>query len=1035
MPPTPKYDRRFADLLNKYLGKEDRSASWLAARLGMSRSAVNRWLNGERLPEDMATVAAICTALHIDDADERQAFFDAAGLVYHAAPAGGGLSRAAPSAPPPATGAILPIDITDILQSYLDRELRQCSKLPLAKPKLGEQRVPRLERVFVELRTTLPVDEATWFDRLGVADGQRDKVRTQLQRHAPAEDAALRRLASGRQPDAERAWWAELHRLDDEKFAPVAQILGATRDQVRAARHPLTPLEHLHNLRRRQERPHLVILGDPGGGKSTWMRRLTSVLSRQWLTTAGKLGDRLEPLLTAEAAWLQAAQAAFGAPAAGLIPLRIPLHRWASWVRKGELKLTGAAADLVAACAHALKQTHAGESIPVLDHTLALLKRGDAVILLDGLDEVVDEALRTGLIAAVRSFTDAALYRQTPVVVTCRSKPYARLMQQKQAVLSGRHVCTLGPLDEDAILQFIERWYAEMTWAELGEPGKLQVDARRLQTALPVREDLRRMAQTPLLLTMMARTNQESGLPDGRAELYENLVQELLWEWETVHRTYDEKDNAAAPAAVNEGAGGEDRALADILRAARPDLSRSHLEQALSQLAYAVHTGGDEPVEIERATLEFWLGKVLPHKADDPTATAAAAGLATTIVNFIGRRTGLLVEVDVEDGEESQRFTFTHRTFQEYLAARWMATGGLGVRQKKIQEKLDDVNWREAIFLALGCLVSSVNEAYDDALVIVERFLRTPPQHERELARHLLVSEAFVRQFTPVKLALATDPGAGSAVVALVAERLREVMQKRTLAPAQRLEAGLLLDDLGVLPEGLDDFLPVPGADFRIGKYPVTNAQFRRFVRAGGYGENGGRRPAWWSEAGWKQRQQRDWTEPRYWDDRQFNRDTQPVVGVSWYEAEAYCKWLNLTAEGQGYKPAEMTAKLPTREEWMLAARNGQTTAPSDEVDYPWNRAFDATRANTKESNLEQTAPVDMYMDGATPAGVFDMAGNVWEWTADAHEKYRDAFWLKGGSWREDAEWARASAADFGAVGYWNVDLGFRLVCVPVSHG
>jgi hypothetical protein len=139
-----------------------------------------------------------------------------------------GTNRRRPPAP------LLPIDFTDILQSYLDRELRQCSKLPLAKPKPGEQRVPRMERIFVELRTTLPVDEATWFDRLGVADGQRDKVRTQLRRQAPAEDAALRRLASGREPDAERAWWAELHRLDDERFAPVAKTLGATRDQVRA---------------------------------------------------------------------------------------------------------------------------------------------------------------------------------------------------------------------------------------------------------------------------------------------------------------------------------------------------------------------------------------------------------------------------------------------------------------------------------------------------------------------------------------------------------------------------------------------------------------------------------------------------------------------------------------------------------------------------------------------------------------------------------------------------------------------------------
>jgi hypothetical protein len=104
MPPTPKYDGRFADLLNQYLGKEDRNASWLAKRLGMHRSAVGKWLNGAQRPEDMATVVNILSALHIDDADERRAFFDAAGLVYNA-PAGGDAEGAARDESPPATGA------------------------------------------------------------------------------------------------------------------------------------------------------------------------------------------------------------------------------------------------------------------------------------------------------------------------------------------------------------------------------------------------------------------------------------------------------------------------------------------------------------------------------------------------------------------------------------------------------------------------------------------------------------------------------------------------------------------------------------------------------------------------------------------------------------------------------------------------------------------------------------------------------------------------------------------------------------------
>ena len=155
---------------------------------------------------------------------------------------------------------------------------------------------------------------------------------------------------------------------------------------------------------------------------------------------------------------------------------------------------------------------------------------------------------------------------------------------------------------------------------------------------------------------------------------------------------------------------------------------------------------------------------------------------------------------------------------------------------------------------------------------------------------------------------------------------------------------------------------------------------------------------------------------PRRWTDDRFNHATQPVVGISWYEAVAYCRWLSQELGAE--------VRLPTQAEWERAARS------THGGDYPWGGDFDPARANTEESNLGRTSPVHMYPGGQTTEGVWDLAGNVWEWIND------DPGRLKGGAYWNDAKSATASARYGYVPDFRDDDIGFRLVVVvPSSHG
>ncbi len=186
--------------------------------------------------------------------------------------------------------------------------------------------------------------------------------------------------------------------------------------------------------------------------------------------------------------------------------------------------------------------------------------------------------------------------------------------------------------------------------------------------------------------------------------------------------------------------------------------------------------------------------------------------------------------------------------------------------------------------------------------------------------------------------------------------------------------------------------------------------------------------------------------QPEYWEDSRFNQPAQPVVGVTWYEARAYCAWLSAQT-GKTYR-------LPSEAEWEAAARGVAGRA------YAYGADFDAARGNTFETHIRRTTPVGVFPGGFTAEGIADLCGNVWEWTTtlwgddirqptfgypyvatDGREDLQNGVSrrvVRGGSWNVNQNVARAAFRNRGNPDNRDNDFGFRVVVVrrpPSQNG
>jgi formylglycine-generating enzyme required for sulfatase activity len=335
---------------------------------------------------------------------------------------------------------------------------------------------------------------------------------------------------------------------------------------------------------------------------------------------------------------------------------------------------------------------------------------------------------------------------------------------------------------------------------------------------------------------------------------------------------------------------------------------------------------------------------------------------------------------------------FWHLTFQEYLAA--LAIAGLGdAAQQKLLlagDRLYQPEWREVMRLLGGILAKQGVDKVDGLFyAVLDRVSERASLAEKARSAGLL--GAMLEDLRPLRYQPA-DRRYGEML-----EAVRGIFDARKAAGIDlrvRLEAAEALgqagdprlreDNWATIPAGafpMGD--PAAGEDaspmhevyldaYQIGRYPVTVEEYRRFIEDEGY-----QNKQWWQAGGFGERtQMAEWYE-------QVLHPNRPVVWVTWYEAAAYCAWAG--------------GRLPTEAQWERAARGTKGRK------YPWgNDKPDSSRANYYETKIGHASPVGLFPRGATPEGIQDLAGNVWEWVRDwyGEDYYRRS--LRKNTWQSE---------------------------------
>ncbi len=632
--------------------------------------------------------------------------------------------------------------------------------------------------------------------------------------------------------------------------------------------------------------------------------------------------------------------------------------------------------------------------------------------ILDGLDEIVDHAARQRIAGWI---TQALHDRENDrFLVTCRFAGYNRAGISLGPGFREFHVQALNETDQQ---RFIYDWFT-LVYERLGKNSQAADKAGRLLQKLNLSEyqtqKMRQLTGNPMLLTVLCLVfHDNEDLPKQRSEVYAHCVKVLLEHWR--------KELYAA------GAGS----------VPRQPLDAETVEEVLQQLAWWLHSEDQRTsasLDQLAAQTEQVLGGLQPGVRQNLTSLQ--------FLDRVREETGILA------GEANGELSFLHLTFQEYLASKFAVANGQGGQLAVSASAAASDWWKETTLLSLrstrpfcssffrsllqqpgleqrpDLLEQCLNEAkFVDAEPFVE-IVQQALQQPQRAATVLTMLQNRGGQLPALADAAAEllEAGLHGVQPATVARQLRQAACELLLRADRKLPGHLQSQASSYDDRIQISFVQIPAGVFQMGRKgytagnapehpvritrafllattPVTNAQYELFLQA---------------NAGFRK--------PALWDDRRFNQPQQPVVGVSWDDAVAYCSWAG--------------GRLPTEAEWEYACRAGSSgdfcfgDQQEQLPEYAWFR----------DNSGGTTQPVGLKLPNAW--GLQDVHGNVWEWCADwyAEDWYSKSpaddpegprqgksRVLRGGSWYDYSGDCSAWFRSFFTPGLRDLGIGFRL--------